>query len=101
KDLSAWSDLPLGEDYSEWLKVSGWPFEPDDPKYSLISFPGLVAPRLREFREDVQPNLTGMLPGMGGRPPGPAVRRESPQETKSAYPDIEGKLPKIRQTLDK
>lgn len=105
KDLSKWVELPLKESYTLWLLNSGMPFEPDDPKYDLVKpDDGLVMPRLREFREESPQNPAGMM-GPGMMPPGfPGANaaREEPRKTdETTYPDVEGKLQKIAESLTK
>lgn len=105
--LGEWSDLPLAETYQLWLKHTFWPFQPEDPKYSLVKFDGLVLPLLRVFHADkkVDPTMMtpGMMmrPGMSSSPAQPGQEVETVDETKHDYPDVVAQLKKVQTTLDK
>jgi hypothetical protein len=106
-----WESLDLTTPYKTWLQHSGLPFEEELAKYDPIRplFPGLVMPRLREFREDYQEAMSmagPMMPaGVGGAvPPGGAAGKQPESKdsgTKSKYPDVARNLKSIQDTLDK
>ena len=102
--VTDWKDLDLGDSYRVWLMNSGKPFEPDDAKYTAVSFKGLIAPLLREFHEKRQSNPAMMRPGM--MPPGmprPAAKADEDEDVvvKTKYPDVAANLPKLQETLKK
>lgn len=106
KTIREWYKLPLKESYKIWLENSNYPLEPENPKYALVrpnDGVGLVMPLLREFHATkvTTPGFPGMMPGMAGAL-GTQKREEPPaEESKSKYPDVADKLPKIKETLDK
>src|SRR5262249_45324498 len=110
KVVKDWENLDLTTPYKTWLQHSGFPFEEEDAKYEPIKplFPGLVMPRLREFREDYQEALSmggpAMPPGVGGAltPAGAGKQPERKDSgTKSKYPDVARNLKSIQEALDK
>jgi hypothetical protein len=121
KDLrdSKWMKLELDVPYKLWLLSTGYPYQDDSHKLDPIKplFPGLVMPRLREFHEETRENsMAAMFGGsgaMGGgsgafgsgsRQPALAGAKEAePEDSTKAkyYPEIEDKLPKIQETLEK
>jgi hypothetical protein len=70
---TAWADLKLGDTYKPYVVYTGKRVEEDDPKYDAVKFPGLVMPKLMQFRpENVGKGVTGtryggmaMYGGMG------------------------------------
>jgi hypothetical protein len=95
KEIEGWKPLDLASNYELWLRSTFLPFQAEDPKYSLVSFLGLVAPLLREF----QPNKA-VNPGMGMVQPGLMTQKAEPEaDVKTKYPDVAAELPKIRDTL--
>ncbi len=81
--LENWADIDLGAEYRPWLVYTGKRFEPEKPKYVPISFPGLIMRPLLQFREN--PESAG--------PDAP------PDEFENKYPEVEGRLTKIQETL--
>ena len=108
KPIGEWRNLDLAPIYEVYLKHTYFPFQAEDPKYSLVSFDGLVAPLLREFQPGKKVDPTMRTPGMfppGMIPPGggrPGAQPEPPaEEEKSKYPDVAADLPKLQETLGK
>ncbi len=99
-----WSDLPLAETYELWLKHTSYPFQPENPKYEPVKYPGLVAPLLREFHPDRLNDLSAMMPGLGLPGLGNAAQAkpaEAAEDLKTKYPDPAAKLEKLQETLAK
>jgi hypothetical protein len=110
--IGDWRDLELKPIYNLYLKYTYnpvIPFQPEDPKYSLVKFDGLVAPLLREFhperKVDSSTRMSSMFlpPGMGpGGPVPPSTPSDTPaEEEKSKYPDVAAELPKLQDTIAK
>jgi hypothetical protein len=108
--------LDLNQTYTPYVILTGKRFEEEDPEVKNLVFPGLVMPRLKQFRkEDVGASTSGMAGGAmmppgapggpGGRPMGPMGgegRGAEQKEHKSPdqYPDIEKQLAGIQKTLE-
>lgn len=110
KVISDWKDVDLAGAYLAWQLFAYWPFEKELPKYALLEplYPGLAMPRLREFHDEAAEHVAnmgfGMFPGMmAGSQAAGAKAAGSDDENKkdTKYPDIEGELPKIKETLEK
>jgi hypothetical protein len=50
REIEPYRDLDLAAAYKPWLFMTGRRFEPEDPKLAFVSWPGLVMPKLQEFR---------------------------------------------------
>ena len=70
KPISAFAKLDLRE-YGEFLYLSGRRLEPEDPTYAPVSYPGLVMPKLFQFRMEKPAADAGGSKGSGagGSPP--------------------------------
>lgn len=111
--------LDLNRDYVPYIILTGRRFEEDDRELAPLIFPGLVMPRLKQFRaEDVAraaavPGMAGSPPGVGspagsatpGGPMGPegsgATAMARPLDPdRQQYPAIEKDLPEIKKTIE-
>jgi hypothetical protein len=79
-----WYPVPLKEAYTPYLIATAKRFEADDPKYAPLTFPGLVMPRLKLFRDGKDE-----AGGEGDK-----------KETHNEYPKVEDSLKPIHDTLD-
>jgi hypothetical protein len=61
---SEWAPLDLESTYKPYIVLSGKRFEADDPAIGLISFPGLVMPRLPLFQETQYPAVEKQVPNL-------------------------------------
>jgi hypothetical protein len=74
--------LDLVGAYRPWLILCGKRFEPEDPEYEQLKWPGLVMPKLLQFRDN-----PGGLPGKN--------------DLDNHYPPLEGKVQNLKETLEK
>jgi hypothetical protein len=67
KDELGWKTVDLEAEYVDYVLQCGQVTEPeDDPRLEDVSFPGLVMPRLRTFRDKAYPPLESDLPTIKG-----------------------------------
>lgn len=111
-----WTVLNLGDSYREFIRSVGKEFEKDTGEYTQLTFPGLVMPKLKQFRpEDFGfPAVGGSMygPGMGGygtapmgvTPPGRDEEEGSMaqdfKETPSQYPPVEKELRLLARAME-
>jgi hypothetical protein len=93
-----WKPVNLDDDYEHYLyltgNLTGERSEPDDPRYERVTVPGLVMPRLFQFREEEAPAAARE------GPPGKKEGEAAPKSLKSQYPAVEGGLPRLKAALD-
>jgi hypothetical protein len=88
---SEWVPIDLKAAYTPYLVLTAKQFEPDDPKYDLVSFDGLVMPRLKLFNDDNAPDAGA----------GEAEKKDEKKEaTHNEYPKVEDQLAMLRKTLE-
>jgi hypothetical protein len=98
-----WNELDLKSSYKIWVMLTGKEYEPDDPKFLAISFPGLVMPRLAQFRAEDAQAAGGKGMAGGPMPPGPRGDMNAPApraDADSQYPAVEMDVPNIKKTLE-
>jgi hypothetical protein len=61
--VTEYQDIDLAAAYRPWLVLTGKRFEPEDPRYLAVSFPGLVMKRFLQFH-----HTPGGTPGRPGEP---------------------------------
>lgn len=97
----SWVPLDLNKSYRPWLVRTGRRFEPEDPTLAPVVVPGLVMPRLKQFRaSDVGKGESGT--GMGALMPMPMPMGEKvdkPTPELDQYPAIEKQLVNIDKVL--
>lgn len=59
-----WQTLDLEKSYRPFIVLAGKRFDPEDEKLTAISFPGLVMPKLLQFRENQYPAVETRLPNL-------------------------------------
>jgi hypothetical protein len=99
KPLNDWAPVKVAGNYKPFIVLTGKRFEEDDPKYAPISFPGLVMPKLKQFRKSevlTPPTTTPMPPGEAA----PAKEKDAEDE-EDKYPKVEAQLAKLATTLEK
>lgn len=119
KPLGEFQPLDLNKDYVPYIILTGRRFEEDDREVQPLIIPGLVMPRLKQFRaEDVAkaagPGGAMGSPGSPGSPPSsspapgsetgapgsgtPAARSPDPEQDQ--YPAVEKELAAIKKTIE-
>jgi len=105
KPRGEWAVVDLNRDYRHWLVVTGRRFEPDPPDLAPVMVPGLVMPRLMQFREENAAKPHGGGGGTSGGAAFPTTKPDDmeketkPDPTKDEYPPVEKDLTKIQATL--
>jgi hypothetical protein len=79
-EAGKWKKLDLDGDYRDYVAATGGAFQPEDEVVQPLVFPGLVMPRLPQFRHE-------------------AERGEKTAFQSGQYPPIERGLKKLTQTL--
>ncbi|MFO0879651.1 MAG: hypothetical protein U0840_20080 [Gemmataceae bacterium] len=122
KPIGEFKDLDLNTSYKPYIVLTGRRFEPDEPEMIPVIYPGLVMPRLMQFREEnvasaggasggamppggaeagagtpaFQPG-TGAPPGRGGNAGAATAKKDASEDL---YPKLEKDLEGIRKTLE-
>jgi hypothetical protein len=118
KPIGNWKEIDLNTSYGPYLVATARRFEDDDPKLTPVIYPGLVMPRLMQFREEnvgrsggttaTGTGGTAMLPGspggtgrtpMGLDGPGSGAATAKRDPTDNKYPNVE-ELENIKKTLE-
>jgi hypothetical protein len=86
--VSDWQPIDLPELYKPWVFAAGKRFEPDPMKLKPVSPPGLVMPRLRQFR------------AKGDNDAVVDTDKSDKEDFENHYPDLEEQLPKLARTLE-